>query len=264
MPFHSFAIGDFEVLSIQAQPDRVVDPREFFPDATSEELERLFATYPSFFGASASELRFTQNIFVVRADGKTILVDTGIPLDSPGAGLLPGLAEAGITPEDVDLVVLTHRDLDHVGGNLRDGKPTYANARYVIGRTEYEDFKADTGRAESFGKYIEPLTDLEVLTDDAEIAPGIRLWLTPGHRSGANSVRVGDVAVLTADTWHSPIQVAHPEWSIRFDSDPELAAATRKSVIEQGEREGWLFGVPHTPFFGLGRIVDGAWQPVVG
>jgi len=263
MPFQSVNLGEYEIISVQAQPDRVVITGEFFPDASEADLAELFERYPRFLGGSLNELRFTQNIFVVRADGKTILVDTGIPVDSPGAGLLSGLAVAGIAPEDLDLVVLTHRDLDHIGGNLRDGQPTFANARYVIGRSEYDDFRADAGRAETFAKYVEPLTDLEVVADDAEIVPGIRLWLTPGHRSGATSVRVGDVAVLTADTWHSPIQVAHPEWSIKFDSDPALAATTRKAVMEQGERESWLFGVPHTPFFGLGRIAEGVWQPVV-
>lgn len=269
MPFHTVSLGDYEIISIQAQADRMVGATDMFPDITPLALEAGFASMPRFFGETPNDLRFTQNICVVKHAGLTTLVDTGIPVETPGAMLLEGLAEAAIPADSIDLVILTHRDLDHVGGNLRDGKPVYPNARYVIGRFEYEAFQMDQARAENFPKFVgalESLGRLEIVTNDAEVSPGIRLWLTPGHRSGATSVLVGDVALLLADVWHAAIQVSDPSLSIKFDSDLELAAETRMRVIERAEREDLLVAVPHTPFFGLGRIQHQngvrAWHPI--
>jgi glyoxylase-like metal-dependent hydrolase (beta-lactamase superfamily II) len=269
MPFYRVTLGDFEIIAIQAQPDRMANAKEMFPLATSDALDKAYARDPRFFGESSNELRFTQNICLIRTAEKLVLVDAGLPIDSPNAMLISGMAEAGLAPGDVDLVILTHRDLDHVGGAMHDGHPVFPNARFVIGESEFEGFRADVSRAEQFEKSMVPLQSLDrldVVSDDAEVAPGIRLWLTPGHRSGATSILVSKEAVLLADAWHSAPQVTHPEWSIKFDSDPELAATTRAAVVERAERERLLVAVPHTPYFGLGRVersVEGIpeWNP---
>ncbi len=269
MPFLVTSVGDCELISIQAQPDRIANAAEMFPTAIPKDLEAARAAQPENFGETANDLRFTQNIFAVRRGGKLILIDTGIPIDSAGALLLTGLKEAGIEPKDVHYVVLTHRDLDHVGGGVQDGKAVYPNARYVIGRSEFEGFRDDESRAEQFAARIVPLVEqgrLDVIKDDGEVVPGVRLWLTPGHRDAATSVLVDGVALILADTWHSPCQVSHPEWSIRFDSNPELAATTRIAAVGRAENERLVVGSPHTPFFGLGRVVrDGVscrWQSI--
>ena len=180
--------------------------------------------------------------------------------------MLSGLAEAGITPEQVTIVVLTHRDMDHVGGNVRDGAPVYPNARYVMGRTEYVDFQADKDRAEAFAKYISAVPNLHVIEDNGEIVPGVRFLLTPGHRSGATSLLVDSDAIVLADVWHASFQVTHPNQSINFDSDPALAAETRAKVVELAKSKGFIVAVPHTPYFGLGwiREQDGlnVWIPI--
>ena len=76
---------------------------------------------------------------------------------------------------------------------------------------------------------------------------------------------IGDEAVLLADTLHFAIQVRHPKWSAKFDSDPGLAAETRRAVLSRAARENLLLAVPHIPDFGLGRIGEVGdsfiWQP---
>jgi glyoxylase-like metal-dependent hydrolase (beta-lactamase superfamily II) len=269
MPFYKVTLGAFELIALQAQPDRIIQASQLFPTVDPSEFEREFARNSHYFGKDATELRFTQNVCAIRASDQLILVDTGIPVENDGALVIPSLKEAGISPEDITLVMLTHRDMDHVGGNLTNGKPTFPNARYVIGQSEYESYKVDPVRA-TFPAHITPLEDsgvLDVVADDAEVARGIRLMLTPGHRSGATSVLVGDKAILTADVWHHPAQVGNPAWHIGFDSDAEQAATTRAKVIEQVEEHSWLAAVPHTTEFGLGRVAtkDGerVWLPEI-
>ncbi len=256
MPFHRISVGDFEIIAIQAQPNRMIQAAQLFPTVDHSEFDREFDRDSTYFGKDSTELRFTQNICLVRTGAHLVLVDTGVPHDREGALLLSGLNEAGISVNDITMVILTHRDMDHVGGNLVDGKPTFPNARYAIGRSEYEGYKVDPDR-DTFGTFVAPLEAagvLDIVSDDAEIVPGMRLWLTPGHRSGATSVLVGEGCLLTADVWHHPAQVGHPEWHIGFDSDADLASGTRAKVIAMAAEKNWLLAVPHTPEFGLGRI----------
>ncbi len=267
MPYRRFPLGEYELIAIQAQPNRTIEAAMLFPEVSESDFQAEFEMSPQYFAGSARELRFGQTICVIQGHGQTILVDTGMPLDNPVTTLISGLSEAGIEPDDVNLVILTHRDLDHLGGNLNEGRPTFANAKYVMGRTEYEDCKVDTVRA-NYAPYIQPLESagvFEVVSDDAEVAPDIRLWLTPGHRSGVTSVIVGDEALLAADVWHCPFQVWHPDWKIKFDGDPDQAVETRRKVVRDAAEKGWLVAVPHSPDFGTGRINQAAdrltWQP---
>ena len=265
MPFHSVSLGSFELIAIQAMADRVIQASDLFPEVQPEEFEAEFQRNPFYFGETATDLRFTQNLCVVRNGAQTVLVDTGIPVEQDGAMLLHGLAEAGINPEEVTHVILTHRDLDHVGGNLRDGKPVYPNAQYLMGKTEADSYRVDPERAH-FGNYIGPIEALgkfDMVADDAEVIPGIRLYFTPGHRPGATSVIVDDLALLLADVWHCPMQTAHPEWKIKYDSDPVLAVETRSKTVQFAEEENLIVAVPHTPEFGIGRIVGSRWKPMV-
>src|SRR5205807_894521 len=112
-------------------------------------------------------------------------------------------------------------------------------------------------RADQFASYVQPLMELQLLdvvADDAVVAPGVRMFVTPGHTPGATSVIVDDSAILVADVWHSAMQIARPDWTLRFDSDPELAVTTRRRVIELAAANDWLVGVPHTPLGGLGHV----------
>ena len=93
------------------------------------------------------------NCLLIRAAGKTIVVETGVGekmepqwVDIYGvehtATLVGSLRSRGVAPEDVDIVINTHLHFDHCGGNTRrgrDGKPvpTFPNARYVVQRGEY-------------------------------------------------------------------------------------------------------------------------------
>lgn len=270
----SVKVGQFELVSLQVWPLEQIPVREVLVGVDPHQLEQTRVRQPQFFGPTAELAEFTQNIFVVRSPHQTVLIDTGFPLQKAGAILQWGLGAIGLQPGDIDLVFLSHRDDDHVGGTVDlQGKPLYPKARYLISRSEYADFKADTARAKGFEAWIKPLEDqgvLELLEDGVEIATGLATVPTPGHRSHATSLRIQDgneSALLLADTLHIPAQVTYPDWSSVWDWDKDMAAQTRQQVVEQAEYQGLLLAAPHIPFGGLGYVKqeDGSriWSPIV-
>ena len=225
----------------------------FLPQATAAELRKLPWLYPNFVGEDDS-LNLSIHALLVDAPGLRLVVDTCIGNDRPrsitgGQALstpfLQELANAGWSREGVDAVVCTHLHVDHVGWNtmLEDGKwtPTFPNARYLIGRREFEHWNAEPGEENQqiLGDSVRPILDAglaELVELDHRISPEIRLIPSTGHTPGHVSVRIdseGEAAVITGDMSHHPCQLAHPEWSPRFDSDPAESAATRARLFAE-------------------------------
>ncbi|MEU7988150.1 MBL fold metallo-hydrolase [Streptosporangium canum] len=166
--------------------------------------------------------------------GRTVLVDTGIgPEDSPAASWAPvpgvlgaELARVGVSPEEVDAVVITHLHSDHASGAVIGGTPVFANARHVFQRAEI-----DAAAEGVLDQVVRPLGErVQVVDGQADVLPGIRVFHTPGHTPGHQVVQVGDL-VLTGDVVLHPAQLADPKVTYLYDDDPELAAATRMELL---------------------------------
>jgi glyoxylase-like metal-dependent hydrolase (beta-lactamase superfamily II) len=142
-------------------------------------------------------------------------------------------------------VVCTHLHVDHVGWNtvLVDGKwvPTFPKARYYIGRVEYEHWVAEAAgdQQEILDDSVTPIFDAglaQFVELDHRISPEIRLIPSTGHTPGHVCVMIeseGQRAVITGDMSHHPCQLAHPDWSPAFDSDPKAAAVTRTRLFAE-------------------------------
>jgi glyoxylase-like metal-dependent hydrolase (beta-lactamase superfamily II) len=276
--------GRFELISIAVQPESVRPVPQFFPSADLSSLEPIRARLPAMFGASTDELRFGQSLCLLRErdSGEVTLIDAGLPPTTQDWMLMDALIELGIKSEQVARVFITHRDADHIGGlsdrRKRDGGITFRNAKHFISRTEWDDFGRDEARREWLENNLRPIeqaglltiieaSPLEGIADAPEFAPGLKAVLTPGHRTGATSVLVDNAVLATADVLHSAFQITHPEVSITFDHDKDLAAQTRGAVVAAASARSWMLHVPHLPPFGLGRVANGDdglryWEPV--
>lgn len=227
--------------------------RPFLPDATPENLRAIPWLYPDFVNEQ-DEILLSIHALLVEAPGLRLVVDTCIGNDKPrrmlgkqpqSTGFLTSLAEAGWTREGVDAVVCTHLHVDHVGWNtmLEDGVfvPTFPNARYLLGRTEYEHWNADDDAEQQqiLADSVRPILDAglaQFVETDHRISPEIRLAPTPGHTPGHVSVMIeseGERAVITGDMTHHPCQLAHPDWSASFDTDRKASAATRARLFAE-------------------------------
>lgn len=225
----------------------------FLAEATPEALRTMPWLYPNFV-TEQDQLRLSIHALLVEAPGLRLVVDTCIGNDRPRALLggralattfLDSLAEAGWTPESVDAVVCTHLHVDHVGWNtmLKDGKwvPTFPNARYLLGRVEFTHWTAEGDEEQQaiLSDSVKPILDAglaEFVEMDHRLTPEVRLTPTTGHTPGHVSVMIesqGETAVITGDMTHHPCQMAHPEWSPPFDSDPKAAATTRARMFAE-------------------------------
>ena len=226
----------------------------FLAEATPEALRTMPWLYPNFVDEE-DRMRLSIHALLVEAPGVRLVVDTCVGNDKVRPSLigkkplatnfLGHMAEAGWTRESVDTVVCTHLHVDHVGWNtmLEDGKwvPTFPRARYLIGRTELAHWQGedDKEQQEILSDSVQPILDAglaELVDMDHRISPEIRLAPTPGHTPGHVSVMIesqGQTAVITGDMTHHPCQLAHPDWSPPFDSDPVAAAGMRRSMFAQ-------------------------------
>ncbi|MFG1697293.1 MBL fold metallo-hydrolase [Nonomuraea sp. NPDC049309] len=182
------------------------------------------------------------------AAGRLTLVDTGIgaadsPVSSwaPVPGMLHGeLAAAGVTPGEIDTVILTHLHGDHASGTVSDGRPVFENARHVLQRAEL-----DAARGRMLDEIVTPLkAQLHVVDGDAEVAPGIHVHATPGHTPGHQIARAGELA-MTGDLVLHPVQLADPAIRYLYDEDQETAARTRAEMLAELRAERAILATAH-------------------
>ncbi|MCU0904633.1 MAG: MBL fold metallo-hydrolase [Tabrizicola sp.] len=251
-PWNRFKLGSFEVTTLLAGTRPADKPQETFgTNATAEEFAALSAA--NFIPADMSQFFFTPT--VVNTGAEIVLFDTGLAAE----GTLAALTAAGMTPDMIDVVVLTHMHGDHIGGLMgADGTtPTFANARYVTGGAEHNHW---TGAAnEGFDKNVKPINDKFTFLDDGgSVASGITAMAAFGHTPGHMIYQVesnGQRLAITADTAnHYVWSLQKPDWEVRFDADKPAAAATRKQVFGMIAADKIPFIGYHMPFPGVGYV----------
>jgi glyoxylase-like metal-dependent hydrolase (beta-lactamase superfamily II) len=250
-PWNRFKLGSFEVTTLLAGSRAGDKPQETFGmNATPEDFAAVSAE--NFIPSDRSQGFFTP--VLVNTGAELVLFDTGLGAE----GTLAAMTAAGVTPDQVTTVVLTHMHPDHIGGLMgADGAPTFANARYVTGAVEHNHWTANP--SEQFTALVAPLNDrLSFVDDGGSPIPGITAQLAAGHTPGHMVYQLesdGQRLMLTADTAnHHVWSLARPDWEVRFDADKPGAAATRRAVFGQIAADRIPFVGYHMPFPGVGYV----------
>lgn len=278
----SWKVGDVTITQIVELTFQGLDG--FLPDATPEAVLPIEWLKPDFI-TPEGVLRFSIHALIVDTGTRRIIVDTCVGNDKPReffpdwhmlqTNFLQDLGDAGYPPETIDTVLCTHLHLDHVGWNtmLVDGVwvPTFPNARHLIERTEFS-YLSDEAESEDVEPWlrdmnrivmadsITPAVDaglVDLVDNDHVICDEISLIPTPGHTIGHVSVKItsnGESALITGDFIHHPCQLAHPEWSVSTDYDPEQSRHTRRAAfIDLADTPTLVIGT-HWPEPTAGRI----------
>lgn len=251
--------GDVSITRVEEMHGPIMPPAAFFPTVPEEAwVDERDMLVPDHLDEAGEMVQVAMQTWLVRSEGKVILVDTGVGNDKARPAVevwdhlnldyLGALAGAGVKPEDVDLVVNTHLHVDHVGWNtvLRDGEwfPTFPNATYLMPKADFE-FWNPANNPNIVGGVNENVYEDSVLP--VFNAGQVQLWegahaidsalvleAAPGHTPGTSIVKLhsgGEYAVLAGDLIHSPIQVGHVDHDSCFCEDPTQARATRRAVL---------------------------------
>lgn len=218
--------------------------------------------------------------WVVRTPQHLILIDSCAGNDKERPGL-PGihqlqtpwlrrLREHGIAPEEIDYVVCTHLHADHVGWNTRreDARwvPTFPNATYIFGRTEFDHWKNVAVEGEDvlqklvFEDSVRPCVEagcVRLVGDGFAVDDWVNVEAAPGHTVGHTIVRArsgAQVALFVGDVVHSPIQFTFPDVNHEACEIPEQSRTTRRRILAEAAENGHLLIPAHFPAPGFGRV----------
>ncbi|MDA1337150.1 MAG: MBL fold metallo-hydrolase [bacterium] len=204
------------------------------------------------------------NCLLLQVSGQNVLVDTGIGSKEVDQGLrlvpsrlVRGLKGVGLTPKDINAVVLSHLHFDHSGGCTRLDRagnlvPTFPKAKYYVQRKCWDEACNPNERCHGVHRSenflpIEERGQLELLDGDSEIMPGLNVIVTDGHSQGHQIVMFnhgGDRVVFLGDivpTSHHLNLVAISA----FDSSPNVTLEAKRDLLTEAERKGWLLVFSH-------------------
>jgi glyoxylase-like metal-dependent hydrolase (beta-lactamase superfamily II) len=182
-----------------------------------------------------------------------------------GGGLIENLAALGLSPSDIDVVLLSHLHVDHIGWLVTDTPagpvPTFGRAEYFMTQQEWQYWRRPDG-ARTGGPteaQLDFLASRFTPVEDGSVpVPGINVMHTPGHTPGHCSFVVSsgrERAVVLGDTLHCPLEIAHPELALLGDVDPAAAKATRERLRQQLVTPGTVTVGAHFPDVVFGRVL---------
>ena len=279
MPHGSHRVGSLEIVALcDGITQSSLPLEEKFPGAGDWAAYRR--AFPEYFTEAGDRWRFHVHAFLIRTGDATVLVDTGI---GPPGGPLPEwagsnrghlpeeLAAAGVAPEAVDVVVLTHVHDDHFGGFTgADGTVAFPNARHLMHRADWDALHEDPEDEVYLRHSFEPVREaglLDLIEDGHDAAPGITLLHTPGHTPGHLAVSIeseGERALVAGDVLLHPAQIAD-RFSSDSDDDATAAEDTRERLLSRAEREATVLSLTHlTEPFGRIELDEGrrVWRPL--
>ena len=267
--FKRMKLGAMEVIAFNDGALRRPLGEEFVTNAPLEQVKALLASQ----GLPTDYVDIPFTPFVVVAGGRRILIDTGFADNGPPTtGKLVGnMAAAGLKPEDIDTVILSHYHGDHINGiRNKAGQLVFPKAKIMVPAPEHA-FWMDDARMEAAPPAMKgafqnvrrvlgtiPADQLVRFEPGSEVAPGITSIAAFGHTPGHTLFTVkseGQGFAYVADLTNVPSLFARsPDWSVTFDMDKEMARATRRKMFDMIVKEKMMAGGFHFPFPAFGSI----------
>jgi glyoxylase-like metal-dependent hydrolase (beta-lactamase superfamily II) len=213
------------------------------------------------------------NCYLIRAGGKTILIETGLGDKRDALSRermrVPAVTEplaSLIDPDSVDIVVNSHLHWDHCSGNtvMRNGRaePAFPRAQYFASRGEWEHAHERLIRDrisyldENYDSLVES-GQMILVAGDFEVVPGVSMRLAPGHTRDMMVVTAesrGETFCFLSDLVPTGAHV-QPSWVAAFDLYPLQTIETKQEWLAKAAGQNWICAFAHEPSAGFARIV---------
>lgn len=268
--FYRSKLGDFELTQLSDGAATFPMPDHF---VTNVSKEKAIAAAQRAWLAPKGKVTVPFSPLLVNTGAKLVLIDTGYgPNIGPVVGHLPAsLAAAGVQPEMIDTVIISHIHPDHTNGlHDKDGRPAFPNAEILMPEKDWAFWMSEENAARApnamtrgyFANAKKTLSDLvgHVRTYgwDREVAPGITALATPGHTPGHTSFAIAsgrEKLLVQSDVTNIPaFFLSHPDWHVMYDNDPVMAEATRRRFYDMAAHEKMLVIGYHFPFPARGHV----------
>jgi glyoxylase-like metal-dependent hydrolase (beta-lactamase superfamily II) len=205
------------------------------------------------------------NSLLVRDGKRNVLIETGIgsklnkktqSIYKNQARLMKSFEEAGVAPDEIDIVINTHLHFDHCGWNTyyRDGKPvaTFPRAKYYVqaGELAHAHEQHERDRVSYLTDNYDPLVasgQMHLLEGDSEIAPGISVRVFAGHTRDMQIVlvRAGGTVICYASDLIPTTHHLDPTWVMGYDLFPLTCIDNRHRFYAEAIPEKWLVVFTH-------------------
>lgn len=259
---YEFKVGNLKCTCLK---DADVDyPLEnFFKNVPKEKVEEVLKQK----GWPTERIFTPLTHLVVDTGSHRILLDTGI-----GRNLVNVMKKAGIEPESINTVLITHAHPDHIGGVVNEKETlNFPNAHYYVSKVEWDFWFSEDAIKMTFERHIAParraLTAIKervtLLEGPQKIADGVAWIPAPGHTPGHTVYAFDDKLYYTGDTVLYPIHLEHPDWLPIYDVLPEQAQITKTNIFNLvADKKALVVGQQFTPFPSLGHVVkkDNGWN----
>lgn len=208
---------------IEDKPGTTLQPHELYPEVSDSLWNAL---------GLQKGIPSSMSCLLLQTEGKTILLDAG--LGAPFSQLLPELKEKGVTPEDVQLIYITHLHPDHIGGMLKEGKVVFPNADVYVNSVEAKAWLSMEGDRSKLAKSVLEAykAKLHLFEAGDTLEGGVKTLAAYGHTPG-HTVFQKDSILVIADLIHgAALQLEHPEYGPTYDMDADAARQSRLRLLQ--------------------------------
>ena len=267
---YPFKVGRFECIAIKDSVNAYQNPASLlFSNAPKDRLAQVLRDH-DIEHETWNEWLSPYTCLFVRTEAHKVMIDTG-----DGGNLFQSLRDCGVSPDEIDTVLLTHAHGDHVGGNTNpEGRAAFSQARYIMSKIEWDFWTSETTLGQPQHEWMAPVVQrnllplydrFELIEQAMEVVPGVRAIGAPGHTPGHMVVEVssgGEHLWFISDAFIHPVHFEQPDWYTEVDIQPQKAVRTRWQLLDRVAAVQPLILACHFSFPGLGhaRQLNEGWQ----